>query len=419
VTERRRRASLPAYTTLPTDARRSRSLPRRCSCSRSTDKCSRRSCRRSDAISPPTLQMLEGTVSAYTLSFSVLLLAAAALGDRFGRRHVFVAGVAIFTAGSAGCALAPSWNADRRSRSTGCRRLDHHAAVPDAPHRRDAPAPPRSRARRLGGRRRRRRVARASTRRRAHPGAVLALDLLAQFPVERRNPPSTAGRTSIRHHSGTTRRDSKQPIRHPTPSAESNTPAGASHLPHERATAVGSGQRAPSPEQSEHSSRRRCRECCPRRGSGRHRGPAPDSRCGRQARVMPRRVARLRETTPSRPERARRRALPGLPQLLSEQHPRDRAWRPPAFVTSLQAEAQPAPRRPAFVSEQVCALNRQEPCLWRRAGRPRVSRCAPALLSRRVRIRGCRGCRSGPEVAVRTRVAEDDSSLGGPQARTH
>ena len=32
---------------------------------------------------------------------------------------------------------------------------------------------------------------------------------------------------------------------------------------------------------------------------------------------------------------------------------------------------------------------------WRRAGRSRVSRCGPALLSRSVRIRGCRGCRSG------------------------
>jgi len=54
------------------------------------------------------LQTLEWTVSGYTLSFCVLLLPAAALGDRFGRRRMFTAGVAIFTAASAACALAPS-----------------------------------------------------------------------------------------------------------------------------------------------------------------------------------------------------------------------------------------------------------------------------------------------------------------------
>ncbi len=54
------------------------------------------------------LQTLEWTVSGYTLSFCVLLLPAAALGDRFGRRRMFTAGIAIFTAASAACALAPS-----------------------------------------------------------------------------------------------------------------------------------------------------------------------------------------------------------------------------------------------------------------------------------------------------------------------
>ena len=54
------------------------------------------------------LQALEWTVSGYTLSFCVLLLPAAALGDRFGRRRMFIAGVAIFTAASGACALAPS-----------------------------------------------------------------------------------------------------------------------------------------------------------------------------------------------------------------------------------------------------------------------------------------------------------------------
>src|SRR5437773_2065753 len=51
---------------------------------------------------------LEWTVNAYTLSFAVLLMTAAVLGDRFGRRRLFVAGVGLFTAASAACALARS-----------------------------------------------------------------------------------------------------------------------------------------------------------------------------------------------------------------------------------------------------------------------------------------------------------------------
>jgi EmrB/QacA subfamily drug resistance transporter len=54
-----------------------------------------------------SLEELEWTVNAYTLSFAVLLMTAAALGDRFGRRRVFIAGLSLFAAASAGCALAP------------------------------------------------------------------------------------------------------------------------------------------------------------------------------------------------------------------------------------------------------------------------------------------------------------------------
>jgi EmrB/QacA subfamily drug resistance transporter len=54
-----------------------------------------------------SLADLEWTVNAYTLSFAVLLMTAAALGDRLGRRRVFAAGLALFAAASAGCALAP------------------------------------------------------------------------------------------------------------------------------------------------------------------------------------------------------------------------------------------------------------------------------------------------------------------------
>jgi EmrB/QacA subfamily drug resistance transporter len=54
-----------------------------------------------------SLEDLEWTVNAYTLSLAVLLMTGAALGERFGRRRAFVAGIALFTAGSAACALAP------------------------------------------------------------------------------------------------------------------------------------------------------------------------------------------------------------------------------------------------------------------------------------------------------------------------
>ncbi|MFL5847255.1 MAG: MFS transporter [Solirubrobacteraceae bacterium] len=50
---------------------------------------------------------LEWTVNAYNLTFGVLLMAAAALGDRYGRRRLFAAGIALFAAASAACALAP------------------------------------------------------------------------------------------------------------------------------------------------------------------------------------------------------------------------------------------------------------------------------------------------------------------------
>jgi EmrB/QacA subfamily drug resistance transporter len=54
-----------------------------------------------------SLEQLEWTVNAYTLTFAVLMMFGAALGDRFGRRRVFVAGILLFTAASAAAALAP------------------------------------------------------------------------------------------------------------------------------------------------------------------------------------------------------------------------------------------------------------------------------------------------------------------------
>ncbi|MEV5438695.1 MFS transporter [Streptomyces sp. NPDC052682] len=57
------------------------------------------------------LHDLEWTVSAYTLTFAVLLMFGAALGDRFGRRRLFLAGLAVFTGASAAAALAPGIDA--------------------------------------------------------------------------------------------------------------------------------------------------------------------------------------------------------------------------------------------------------------------------------------------------------------------
>ena len=54
-----------------------------------------------------SVEALEWTVNAYGLSFAVLLMTAAALGDRFGRKRVYTCGLLVFAASSAACALAP------------------------------------------------------------------------------------------------------------------------------------------------------------------------------------------------------------------------------------------------------------------------------------------------------------------------
>jgi EmrB/QacA subfamily drug resistance transporter len=55
-----------------------------------------------------SIEALQWTVNAYTLSFAVLLITGAALGDRFGRKRMFVIGVGVFTTASALAALSPS-----------------------------------------------------------------------------------------------------------------------------------------------------------------------------------------------------------------------------------------------------------------------------------------------------------------------
>jgi EmrB/QacA subfamily drug resistance transporter len=54
-----------------------------------------------------SVESLEWVVNSYNLTFAVLLLTGAALGDRFGRRRMFAVGLAVFTVASAACALSP------------------------------------------------------------------------------------------------------------------------------------------------------------------------------------------------------------------------------------------------------------------------------------------------------------------------
>jgi len=55
-----------------------------------------------------SLATLEWTVNAYTLAVAATIITAAALGDRLGRRRVYITGLLLFTAASATCAVAPS-----------------------------------------------------------------------------------------------------------------------------------------------------------------------------------------------------------------------------------------------------------------------------------------------------------------------
>jgi EmrB/QacA subfamily drug resistance transporter len=55
-----------------------------------------------------SIEQLEWTVNAYNLSFAVLLITAAALGDRYGRRRFYAGGLALFAGASALSALAPN-----------------------------------------------------------------------------------------------------------------------------------------------------------------------------------------------------------------------------------------------------------------------------------------------------------------------
>ena len=128
-----------------------------------------------------SLSGLQWTVNAYTLTFAVLLLTGAALGDRFGRRRLLAIGIAIFTVASAAAALAPSILAlDVAPGRPGCGRRDRHAADADRAVCRCPREPARRGVGHLGRHQRSRGRVRAARRRRGRQRPLLALDLLAQ-----------------------------------------------------------------------------------------------------------------------------------------------------------------------------------------------------------------------------------------------
>ena len=131
---------------------------------------------------------LAWVVNAYLITFGGLLLLAGRLGDLIGRKRVFMAGLALFTAASALCGIAQS-----QEMLVGARFLQGvGGATTSAVHPRhdrdDVPGAAGSGEgdRRLQLRRRGWRVHRTAARRRAHPGPELALDLLRQ-PADRRD----------------------------------------------------------------------------------------------------------------------------------------------------------------------------------------------------------------------------------------
>ena len=138
-----------------------------------------------------SIQTLEWTVNAYILAYAVLLLTGAALGDRLGRKRMFIAGIALFTAGSAAAALSPSIDFLIGARAVqGVAAATRDAAHADSAGRGIPSRATRTRTGRLVGHQRHRRGPRSARRWRAHPDRLVALDLLGQRADRHRADPA-------------------------------------------------------------------------------------------------------------------------------------------------------------------------------------------------------------------------------------
>ena len=186
------------------------------------------------------IQGLEWTVNAYTLTFAVLLLTGATLGERFGRRRLFVDRPRrIFTLASAAAALAP--NIDALIAARAVQGVGGAIIVPLTLTLLSTAVPPEKRgagARRLGCRRRSRHRDRPAGRRRGRRGRVVAVDLLAER-ADRRHPRAAgladAGREPRTRHParpagrrpGQCRPVRHRPRRHPRQQRRLDQPRGA------------------------------------------------------------------------------------------------------------------------------------------------------------------------------------------------
>ena len=154
------------------------------------------------------LSGLEWTVNAYTLTFAVLLLTGAALGDRFGRRRLLHdRDHDLHARLGRGGARAVDRCARRGARGPGARRRDRDAADADDPLGGGADRAARARARRVGRDQRPRRRDRAARRRRRRLRHLVALDLLAERADRHRARAARAARACARSHGPTTRFD--------------------------------------------------------------------------------------------------------------------------------------------------------------------------------------------------------------------
>ena len=171
-----------------------------------------------------SIEQLEWIVNAYTLTFAVFLLTGAALGDRFGRKRMFMIGVAhLHGRIRVGGARAVDRVADRRACLPGHRRRDRHASHADDPERGGLAAPPRRRARRLVGHRGLRRRDGAARRRRRGRRHLLAVDLLAERPG--RAASCSRSRRSCASRTGRTRRSTFPASRSAAPACSGSSGA--------------------------------------------------------------------------------------------------------------------------------------------------------------------------------------------------